>query len=78
MLPVFFTLMTTPTLCSPRGQTLPAMKWGFWHGGKGRDLCLGETGVTHSHPIPTGILLADQAPALSGAVGLRGPLRHPG
>jgi len=75
---VFFTLTTIPTLRSPKGQTLPAVKWGSWHRGKGRDLCLGETGVTDPHPIPTGILLADQTPALSGAVGLRGPSRHPG
>lgn len=73
-----FTLTTTPTLHPPRSQTRPAVKRVSWHRGKGRDLRLGETGVTLPHPIPAGILLANQAPAPSGAVGLRGPSRHPG
>ena len=38
----------------------------------------GRDGVTEPHPIPAGILLADQEPALSAAVGLRGLSRHPG
>lgn len=79
---MFFTPTTPLTLRSPRGQTHPAAKWGSWHRGwscgGSRDLCPGETGVIEPHPIPAGILLADQEPALSGAVGLKGLSRHPG